>query len=99
MNWIRAVAFGVAVLVGATTAYAQAQDPEMPGVGHVTGTGPTGIGSRQDDRQLPPLFTFGGLDVRIWTPVGPPYNARANGNLAERPIGGAGYLRGMEWQS
>jgi hypothetical protein len=90
MNQVCAVAFSVFVLVGATTAHAQEQDPEMPSVSHFSGTEPAGAGSMQDDQQSHPLFTFGGLDIRVWAPVEPPYNARANGNLAERPFGGAG---------
>jgi hypothetical protein len=38
----------------------------------------------------PPLFTSGGLRVRVWTPVAPPYSAEANGDLAARNIWGAG---------
>lgn len=35
---------------------------------------------------VPYLFFLGPLPVRLWAPVPPPYNARANGNLASRPI-------------
>ncbi len=84
MKQVCAVAFSVFVAVGATSAHAQEQNPPMPGAASVSGTGPTGIGSSH------PLFTFGGLDVRVWTPVAPPYNAMANSNLAERSIEGAG---------
>jgi hypothetical protein len=38
----------------------------------------------------PPLFSIGGIDVRVWAPVAPPYNAEANGDLAARGIWGAG---------
>jgi hypothetical protein len=37
-----------------------------------------------------PLFTIGGVEVRVWAPVEPPYNAEANGNLAARDIWSAG---------
>ena len=37
-----------------------------------------------------PLFTIGRVEVRVWAPVAPPYNAEANGNLAARYIWGAG---------
>jgi hypothetical protein len=37
-----------------------------------------------------PLFTIGGVEVRVWTPVAPPYNAEANGDLAARDIWGPG---------
>jgi hypothetical protein len=61
-----------------------------PSVNNATGTAPTGVGSGQDDRQSFSLFTIGGVDVRVWTPAELAYNTRANGNLAERAIGGAG---------
>jgi hypothetical protein len=37
-----------------------------------------------------PLFTIGRVEVRVWAPVAPPYNAEANGDLAARNIWGAG---------
>src|ERR1700722_3902581 len=37
---------------------------------------------------LPPLFTSGGVGVRVWTPMAPSYNAAANGDLAARDIWG-----------
>jgi hypothetical protein len=40
--------------------------------------------------QLPPLFTSGGVGVRVWTPMAPSYNAAANGDLAARDIWGQG---------
>jgi hypothetical protein len=84
MKRICAIAFSIFVVVGTISARAQEQNPQVPGVGSVTGTGSTRVGSS------PPLFTFGGFNVRVWTPVAPPYNATANGNLAERSIGGVG---------
>jgi hypothetical protein len=84
MKRICAIAISIFVVVGATSARAQEQNPQGAGVGSVSGTGPTGVGSSR------PLFTFGGFNVRVWTPVAPPYNAMANRNLAERSIGGAG---------
>jgi hypothetical protein len=40
--------------------------------------------------QKAPLFTIGGVEVRVLAPVAPPYNARINGDLAARDIWGAG---------
>jgi hypothetical protein len=40
--------------------------------------------------QSPPLFTSGGVGVRVWTPMAPSYNAAANGDLAARDIWGQG---------
>jgi hypothetical protein len=96
MNRIVAVAFGVLAVVGATAAFGQERNPQIPGTGEVTGTGTTGNGSSlgigfgRADRQSPPPFTFGGLDVRIWAPVEPHFNTEANRNLAEQTIWGAG---------
>ena len=36
-------------------------------------------------RQPTPLFTLGNVQLEIWTPVAPPYNAAANRNLAGNP--------------
>jgi hypothetical protein len=90
MNRIVAVAFGALAIVGVTAAYGQERNPQPPGTGRVTGTGTIRTGSGREDRQSHPLFTFGGLDVRLWTPVAPHYNAEANRNLAEQSIWGAG---------
>jgi hypothetical protein len=40
--------------------------------------------------RTPPLFSIGGIEVRVWAPVAPPYNAEANGDLAARDIWSAG---------
>jgi hypothetical protein len=40
--------------------------------------------------QTRPLFTIGRVEVRVWAPVAPSYNAEANGDLAAREIWGAG---------
>ena len=40
--------------------------------------------------QSPPLFTSGGVGVRVWAPMAPSYNAAANGDLAARDIWGQG---------
>ena len=37
-----------------------------------------------------PLFTIGRVEVRVWAPVAPPYNAEADGDVAARYIWGAG---------
>ena len=37
-----------------------------------------------------PLFTIGGVEVRVWAPVAPPYNCKANGDLAATDIWSAG---------
>jgi len=40
--------------------------------------------------QTRPLFTIGRVGVHVWTPVPPPYNAEANGDLAARYLWGTG---------
>jgi hypothetical protein len=35
-----------------------------------------------------PLRTIRGIELRVWTPVAPTYNAEANGDLAARNIWG-----------
>jgi hypothetical protein len=76
-------AFGIFAIVTATAAYGQEQTAQIPGANGVTVQG-------QGGRQSTPLFTIGGVNVRLWTPVSPPYNAQANGNLSQRPIWGPG---------
>jgi hypothetical protein len=90
MNRCVAVVFGVVLVARATTASGQEQNPQLPGIGQVTAPGLTGIVSGRDDRQSRPLFTLGGLGVRVWAPLEPHYNAEANRNLAGESIGGAG---------
>ncbi|HYZ21192.1 MAG TPA: hypothetical protein VE690_03440 [Rhodopila sp.] len=36
--------------------------------------------------QPPPLFQIGNLPARLWAPVPPPYDARANRNNAANPL-------------
>ena len=40
--------------------------------------------------EMPPLFTIGRVEVRVWAPVPPPYNVEANGDLATRYLWGMG---------
>jgi hypothetical protein len=40
--------------------------------------------------QTPPLFTIGGVHVRLWAPVAPSYNAQTDGDLAARDVWGGG---------
>jgi hypothetical protein len=39
-----------------------------------------------------PLRTIGGVGIRVWAPVAPPYNAEANGDLAARNVWGSSTL-------
>jgi hypothetical protein len=69
------------VLVGISCADARASDD-----GAATGNDSVSVGALKK----PPLRTIGGIELRAWTPVAPPYNAEANGDLAARNIWGAG---------
>jgi hypothetical protein len=37
-----------------------------------------------------PLFTIGGVEIHMWAPVAPPYNAESNEDLATKNIWSAG---------
>ena len=87
MNRCIAVVFGVVAVAGAATANGQELYPQPPGVGQVTAPGSV---SGRDDRQSRRLFTLDGLDVRVWAPLEPHYNAESNRNLAGQTIWGAG---------
>src|SRR4051794_10744165 len=66
MNRCVSVVFGVVVVAGAATANSQEMDVQpSPSVGQVTAPGQTGFVSGGDDRQSRPLFTHGGLNVRV----------------------------------
>ena len=90
MNRIIAVVFGVLAVAGATAAYGQERNPQMPSASDIIGPVSGGIESERSDRQSLPLFTFGGLEVRVWAPVEPHYSSEANRNLADQPFWGAG---------
>ncbi len=79
------VVFGLVVVAGARSANGQEQYPQPPGVGQVTEPGSV---PGQDDRQSRVLFTLDGLDVHVWAPLEPHYNAEANRNLAGQSIWG-----------
>jgi hypothetical protein len=70
-----------AVFVGISRADARAS-----GNSAATGTDSVSVGTLKK----PPLRTIRGIELRVWTPVAPPYNAEANGDLAARNIWGAG---------
>jgi hypothetical protein len=67
------------VLIGIGCSYARASD-------NGTAAGPDSISVGV--LQTPPLRTIGGVAIRVWAPVAPPYNAEANGDLAARKIWG-----------
>ena len=90
MNRIIAVAFGGLAVVAASTAHGQERSSLTPDAGYVFGVGPAADGSGRDEPRSPPLFTLGGVDVRVWAPVEPHYSGDANRDPAAEPLWGAG---------
>jgi hypothetical protein len=76
---MRIVIIAVAVLIGISCAVARASVN-----GAATGTDSVPVGALKK----PPLRTIRGIELRVWTPVAPTYNAEANGDLAARNIWG-----------
>ncbi len=88
MKAIGAAVMAALVITVATPAGAQVPADVMRGSELTTSSAPIGAGA--GGRQTAPLFTLGRDGVQVWTPVAPPYNAQANGDLAARDIWGAG---------
>jgi hypothetical protein len=77
---MKIVIIAAVVLIGISCADARASDNSV-----ATGTASVPVGALKK----PPLRTSRGIEL-AWTPVAPPYNAEANGDLAARNIWGAG---------
>jgi hypothetical protein len=90
MHPIMAVAFGGLAVMAASTANGQERSSPMPDTGHAFGIGSAADGAAQDQPQSRPLFTVGGLDVRVWAPVEPHYNGDANRDPAAESLWRAG---------
>ena len=89
MKAIGAVVMAAVVIAAATPAGAQVPGADVaPGSELTASSAPIGAGA--SGRRTAPLFTLGRGGVQVWTPVAPPYNAQANGDLAARDIWGAG---------
>ena len=86
MNMIRAAVLGVTVLMAATAVPALAQSPQLPNTSGMTQAPGIAGAPQQSERQSRPLFTIGGLEVHMWAPVEPYYNANINRPLAEVPL-------------
>ena len=91
MNTAGALILGTFVAIGATSAFGQEQLPEDAGTNHRFGASSASVAPEPDDRQSRPLFKIGGLPVRVYAPVEPPYNAAANRNLAADPLWGPAF--------
>jgi hypothetical protein len=76
---MKIVIIAAAALIGISCADARASDD-----GAAAGTDSVSVGALKK----PPLRTIRGIEIRAWTPVAPPYNAEANGDLAAKNIWG-----------
>jgi hypothetical protein len=90
MNVILTAALGGLAMVAASAAFGQERSSLAPDTGYELGTEPGANGSAQGEPRTFPLFTLGDLDVRVWTPLEPHYNAEANRDPAAEPFWGAG---------
>jgi len=90
MNRNLAVAFGGLVILAAAAAYGQEPNSPAADTSNVFGAGSAADGSAWEEPQSPTLFTIGGLDVHIWTPVEPHYNGEADRDPAGEPFWNAG---------
>jgi hypothetical protein len=76
---MKIVIIAAAAFVGISCADARASDNAA-----AAGTDSVSVGALKK----PPLRTIRGIEIRAWTPVAPPYNAEANGDLAVRNVWG-----------
>lgn len=90
MRQFGVVPLGMLLMLAATAAYAQTQVPaqrQVPETGGVVRrpevppplVGPT-------VKPPPAVFSIGGMPVRVWTPVPPPYDVTADRNGAANPL-------------
>jgi hypothetical protein len=84
MSKARAVMIGVLPMLVATAAFAQSQVPPAQG----TVRAPEALPAPTAPEVAPPpaIGSVGGVPVRVWAPVPPPYDPMANRNGAADPI-------------
>jgi hypothetical protein len=90
MNKIGGVIIACSVATVATTALGQERASDLVQGGGLSETRAVPMGLERGERQSSPLLTIGGVGVRVWAPVAPPYNALGSGSLAARNIWGTG---------
>jgi hypothetical protein len=90
MNPMITVAFGGLAVLAASTAFGQERSSSAVDTGYVFGAGPVADGFARDESQSPPLFTIGGVGVRVWAPMEPHYNGEANRDPAAESLWGPG---------
>jgi hypothetical protein len=86
MNQITAMAIGGLAMVAASAAHGQERNTPVADANSAFGIGQDAVGSPPAEPRSSPLFTFGGLNIRVWAPVEPHYSADANRNLAGEPL-------------
>jgi hypothetical protein len=85
MKRSRAVIAGALPLLMATAAYADTPaGPPVTGTLQAPATLPAPVAP--ESAQPQPFWTLGGVPVRIWAPVAPPYDAAANRTGAGDPL-------------
>jgi hypothetical protein len=87
MMRISGLVFGAAMMAVAGAAYAQAPGSAASGTVQVPLVQPQSPATIT--RSPPALFWIGNLPVRLWAPVEPSYDDRANRNGAANPLWGA----------
>jgi hypothetical protein len=85
-----AVAFGGLAVMAVSNAHGQDRASPMPDTGHAYGLGYAADGAARNEPRSNPLFTVGGMDVRIWAPVEPHYNSDADRDPAAESFWHAG---------
>ncbi|HEY1930903.1 MAG TPA: hypothetical protein VGG99_02735 [Acetobacteraceae bacterium] len=78
--------FGATVMAAASAAYAQAPGPAASGTVQAPFVPPESPATI--NRSPPVLFWIANLPVRMWAPVEPSYDDRANRNGAANPLWG-----------
>jgi hypothetical protein len=90
MNPMITAAFGGFVVLAASTAYGQERSSPAVDTDDVFGAGVVANGSLRDEPGSSPLFTIGGMGVRVWAPVEPHYNGEANRDPTAESLWGPG---------
>ena len=93
MNTASALILGTLVAVVSTSAFGQGQLPDADTTHwfEASNAANASVVPEPSDPQSLPLFKIGGLPVRVYAPVPPPYNAAANRNFAANPVWGPGF--------
>jgi hypothetical protein len=90
MNTVGVVVLGASALMLATLPFARAENPKVLNTRQTVATQSLGGNAEGTVPQSHPLFTVGGVEVHLWTPVAPPYDSHANRNFAANPLWEAG---------